>query len=137
MTDTRARWPCLGAWLATLAATACAQELQRPPQPVAPPVSQPASPAVAQPASQQQPPKLASVTIINVVSDVARNIGVDASQVPLNVQVPMDVAASVCGIGIDVLTQQAARGVAQCTAQSTTRALDEWVQRQVQGNAQK
>jgi len=123
MKRTRAWWTTLGSTgLAAVAAGAIAQQPAQPPAP---------------PSTPQQQPKLASVTIINVANDVARNIGVDTSQIPLNVQVPMDVAAGVCGIGADVLAQQAAKGVAQCTAQNTTRALDDAVQRQVQGNAQK
>ena len=80
-------------------------------------------------------PALASVTIINVASDVARNIGVDASQIPLNVQVPVEVAVAVCGIPAEELTKKAASGVAQCTARSTTSGLDRAVERQVRGNA--
>src|SRR2546423_15225651 len=84
-----------------------------------------------------QPPALVSVTIINVANDVARNTGIDASQIPLNVQVPLDVAATVCDTTSDALARQGANGIMQCTAQRTASGLDEVVRRRVQGNAGK
>jgi hypothetical protein len=82
-------------------------------------------------------PVLASVTIVDVAEAVARNIGVESSRVPLNVQVPLEVAAEVCGAPQTVLTQRATSGVAQCTARTTSPGLESAVQRQVRGNTQK
>lgn len=84
---------------------------------------------------QAEQPPTASVTIIRVADDVARNIGVDASQIPLNVTVPLDVAAAVCGLDAAVLARQAERGIAQCTAQQTASGLDDIVRQRVRGNA--
>lgn len=88
-------------------------------------------------AAQAEQGQLASVTILRVADDVARNIGVDASQIPLNVTVPLDVAASVCGVDVSVLARQADNGVAQCNAQRTASGLDDVVRQRVRGNAQR
>jgi hypothetical protein len=88
-------------------------------------------------ARAEQGGQLASVTILRVADDVARNIGVDASQIPLNVTVPLDVAAAVCGIDVSVLARQADNGVAQCNAQRTASGLDDVVRQRVRGNAQR
>jgi hypothetical protein len=87
--------------------------------------------------AQQSGPVSVSVTIINVANDVAKNTGIDASQIPLNVQVPLDVAATVCASSAEALTRQAVNGIVQCTAQRTASGLDEVVLRQVRGNAAK
>jgi len=93
--------------------------------------------ASAAPALADDQPRLVSVTILNVANDVARDIGVDASQIPLNVQVPLEVAVGVCGVTADVLTRKSDSGIAQCTAQSTSRGLNDVVQKQVRGNTQR
>ena len=46
------------------------------------------------------------------------NIGV-----PITVQVPVGVAANVCGVAANVLAQQKKTGAATCTAKSGSRAL--------------
>jgi primosomal replication protein N len=51
-------------------------------------------------------------------------------------QVPVDLAANVCGIPADVLSQQVARGAATCTATRTSTALNEIVQKQVKKDQQ-
>jgi hypothetical protein len=80
---------------------------------------------------------LVSVDISNVANNIAKNINVDVSQIPVNVQVPVDVAANVCGVGVNVLGTQAASGNAQCTAKSTSEALNQTVLRQVKGTTQR
>lgn len=51
--------------------------------------------------------------------------------VPINVQVPIGVAANVCGVDANVLAQQAQGGSGSCTAQSGSRALAQRVNRQL------
>jgi hypothetical protein len=77
---------------------------------------------------------LVNVSVNNVANDIARNINVDVSQIPVTVQVPIGVAATVCGVAANVLGTQAASGNAQCTATSTSTALNNLVQSQLKRN---
>lgn len=79
---------------------------------------------------------LVNVRIQNVANDIARNINVDVSQIPVTVQAPIGIAATVCGVGANVLGQQRDSGTATCDASSTSSALDQLVQRQLKGNTQ-
>lgn len=76
---------------------------------------------------------LVNVDISNVANNIAKNIHVDVSQIPLTVQAPIGVAANVCGVNANVLAQQGA-GLANCTATSTSTALNQIVQRQIKQN---
>lgn len=76
---------------------------------------------------------LVNVDISNVANNIAKNINVDVSQIPLTVQAPIGVAANVCGVNANVLAQQGA-GLANCTATSTSTALNQIVQRQIKQN---
>jgi hypothetical protein len=73
---------------------------------------------------------LVNVDISNVRTNIARDINVNVSQIPVNVQVPIGVAATVCGVNANVLAQQNG-GNAACTATSTSQALASSVQRQL------
>lgn len=84
-----------------------------------------AGPALAQQSS------LVTVEIQNVANTIAQNLSVDVSQIPLTVQVPVGVAANVCGIDANVLAEQARGRTGACTANSTTSALDQTVQQQI------
>jgi hypothetical protein len=79
---------------------------------------------------------LVNVDISNVANNVAKNISVDVSQVPVKVQVPVGIAANVCGVDANVLGRQDA-GAAACQATTTSTALDQAVQRQIKGTGQK
>jgi len=74
---------------------------------------------------------LVNVELKNVANDIAKNLSVDVSQIPVSVQVPIDLAATVCGVAVNVLGTQAASGNASCAATSTSTALNETVQRQL------
>jgi hypothetical protein len=76
---------------------------------------------------------LVNVDISNVANNIAKNINVDVSQIPLTVQAPIGVAANVCGVNANVLSQQGA-GLANCTATSSSTALNQIVQRQIKQN---
>lgn len=76
---------------------------------------------------------LVNVDISNVANNIAKNINVDVSQIPVTVQAPIGVAANVCGVNANVLAQQGA-GLANCTATSTSTALNQIVQRQIKQN---
>jgi len=46
-------------------------------------------------------------------------------------QVPIDVAATVCGVSVSALAASAANGTATCTATTTTPQLTQAVQQQI------
>ena len=96
-------------------------------------------PRVPQLSFAQQPPHqsgLVNVDVHNVANNIAKNINVDVSQIPVTVQAPIGIAATVCGIGANVLGQQRDSGTATCSASSTSSALDQLVLRQIKGGTQ-
>jgi hypothetical protein len=75
---------------------------------------------------------LVNVNISNVANDLAKNLKVDVSQIPVSVQVPVGVAANVCNVDANVLAQQKqGADAAQCDASTTNQALNQVVQRQL------
>jgi len=72
-----------------------------------------------------------TVDVRNVSTRIAGNINVDVSTVPGSVQLPVGVAAQVCGVDADVLAKRNQDGAARCAATTTTVALDQAVQRQL------
>jgi hypothetical protein len=85
--------------------------------------------AVAPALAQQS--GLVNVNLTNVKTDIAKNINVDVSQIPVTIQAPVAVAANVCGVAVDVLTSQAQQGAAKCDAKTTNDALNQIVQTQL------
>jgi hypothetical protein len=85
--------------------------------------------AVAPAFSQQS--GLVNVNLTNVKTEIAKNINVNVSQIPVTIQVPIAVAANVCGVAVDVLTSQATQGDAKCDAKTTNDALNQVVQTQL------
>ncbi len=84
----------------------------------------------AGPALSQQS-GLVNVSLNNVANNIAQNLSVDVSQIPVSVQAPIGVAANVCGIDANVLAQQAQGGAANCAATTTSNALNQIVLRQI------
>ncbi len=84
-----------------------------------------AGPALAQQSG------LVNVSLNNVANNIAQNLSVDVSQIPVSVQAPVGVAANVCGIDANVLAQQAQAGAANCAALTTSNALNQIVLRQI------
>jgi hypothetical protein len=74
---------------------------------------------------------LVNVDLSNIRTEIAKNISVDVSQVPVNVQVPVDVAATVCDVNAAVLADQVKSGSATCTAKNDTSTLNSVVQNQI------
>jgi hypothetical protein len=72
---------------------------------------------------------LVNVDVKNVANNLAQNLKVDVSQIPVTVQAPVAVAAAVCGVSAAVLSQQASG--ANCTATTTNDALNQIVQQQI------
>jgi len=84
-----------------------------------------AGPALAQQSG------LVNVDIKNVANNLARDLNVNVSQIPVTVQVPVGIAAAVCGVDANVLAQQKKNGDAACTANNTSQGLTQAVQRQL------
>ena len=74
---------------------------------------------------------LVNVTLGDVViSQIAQDLNVEVSQIPVTVQVPVGVAANVCGVAANVLasSKKDAAGAA-CDATTSSEALTQVVQR--------
>jgi len=76
-------------------------------------------------------PALVNVNLQNVLNDLSVAIKVDKANIPVNAQVPIDVAANVCGVSVSALSASIASGTASCTATTTSAALTQAVQQQI------
>lgn len=72
------------------------------------------------------------VDIKPVAAQVAKNLNVEATRVPLTVQAPLEVAASACAIPASVLGAQGGAGAVGCTATVTSPALEQLVRTRLQ-----
>ena len=75
-----------------------------------------------------QQSSLVIVDIKPIAAEIARNANVEASEIPLTVQAPVDVAAKACGVSANVLREQAGQGGVSCAATTTSPALERLVQ---------
>lgn len=76
-------------------------------------------------------PTLVSVNLQNVANNLSVSLKVNRDNIPVTAQVPIDVAASVCGVSVSALAASAANGHATCTATTTTPQLTQAVQQQI------
>lgn len=76
-------------------------------------------------------PTLVSVNLQNVLNNLSVSLNVNRDNIPVTAQVPINVAASVCGVSVDALAASVASGHASCTATTTTPALTQAVQQQI------
>ena len=76
-------------------------------------------------------PGLVNVNLQNVLNNLSVALSVDRANIPVNAQVPIDVAANVCGVSVNVLSASIASGQAGCTATTTSPQLTQYVQQQV------
>ena len=80
-------------------------------------------------------PGLVNVNLSNVLNNLALDLKVDKANIPINAQIPISVAANVCGVSINVLSIGAGGGSSKgCTAQTTSPELDQAVQQQLAAN---
>ena len=80
---------------------------------------------------------LVNVNLSNVLNDLAVQLHIDRSNIPINAQIPITLAANVCGVSINILSVGAAGGnSAGCTAKTSSPELAQTVQQQLasQGN---
>src|SRR6476661_576179 len=80
-------------------------------------------------------PSLVKVNLSNVLNNLALDLKIDKANIPINAQIPINIAANVCGVSINVLSIGAGGGSSKgCTANSTSPALDQAVQQQLAAN---
>ena len=76
-------------------------------------------------------PTLVSVNLQNVLNNLSVALKVDQANIPVNAQIPVDVAANVCGVSVNVLAASVASGHGSCTATTTSPSLIQYVQQQL------
>lgn len=74
---------------------------------------------------------LISVDISDVRAEIAKNVNVSLEDVPITVQLPVDVAANVCGTNVNVLTIQINANDNTCRATTTSAELEQAVRNQM------
>ena len=73
---------------------------------------------------------LVNVNLSNVLNDLALDLKIDKANIPINAQIPITIAANVCGVSINILSVSAGNK-ANCTANSTSPELSQAVQQQL------
>ena len=82
-----------------------------------------------------QVPSLVNVNLSNVLNNLALDLHIDKANIPINAQIPISLAANVCGVSINVLSIGAGGGSSQgCTAQTASPELVQAVQQQLAAN---
>ncbi|HXH52261.1 MAG TPA: hypothetical protein VNH53_02370 [Sphingomicrobium sp.] len=76
-------------------------------------------------------PALVNVNLENVLNNLSVALSIDRANIPVNAQVPVQVAANVCGVSVSVLSASIASGQASCTATTTSPELVQIVQQQI------
>ncbi len=74
---------------------------------------------------------LVVVNVSDVIDDIAVDLNVSENQIPVTVQVPVAVAAAICGLDVNVLAKQRQDGERTCDATSNNAALNKIVQKQM------
>lgn len=80
-------------------------------------------------------PSLVNVNLSNVLNDLALDLKIDKANIPINAQIPINIAANVCGVSINVLSIGAGGGKSDgCTANSISPELKQYIQEQLAAN---
>jgi hypothetical protein len=75
-------------------------------------------------------PSLVNVNLQNVLNDLSVRLQIDRANIPVNAQIPIQLAANVCGVSINVLSVSTG-GQAVCTAKTAPAELAQVVQQQI------
>jgi hypothetical protein len=71
---------------------------------------------------------LINVDLSHIRAEIARNANIALERVPITIQLPVTVAANVCGVNVNILTVQVdTGGQNSCTATATSPALEQEV----------
>jgi hypothetical protein len=73
---------------------------------------------------------LVNVDLRNVLNDLSVKLNLDKSNLPITIQLPIQIAANVCGVSINVLAASTG-GQANCAATSAPQSLTQAVQLQM------
>ncbi len=57
-------------------------------------------------------------------AEIAKDINVNVSDIPVNIQVPVSVAAAICNVPVSVLAQTKVKGDAACSPTASSTALN-------------
>jgi hypothetical protein len=80
-------------------------------------------------------PSLVNVNLSNVLNNLALDLKIDKANIPINAQIPINIAANVCGVSINVLSIGAGGGSSKgCTANSISPELKQYIQEQLAAN---
>lgn len=75
---------------------------------------------------------LLNVDLSNVLNNLALDLKIDKANIPINAQIPVNVAANVCGVSINILSIGAGGGSSKgCTATTSSPELTQAVQQQI------
>jgi hypothetical protein len=77
---------------------------------------------------------LVNVDLRNVLNDLALDLKIDKSSIPINAQIPINVAANVCGVSINILSVGGGGSSQGCTANSISPELAQYIQQQIAAN---
>jgi hypothetical protein len=80
---------------------------------------------------QNQGLVVVDLTNADVANNIARDLDINVSEVPVNVQLPIGIAAAVCDVNASVLAHQKKTGSPTCKATSTNASLNKAVQQQM------
>jgi hypothetical protein len=78
---------------------------------------------------------LVNVNLSNVLNDLAVQLHVDRANIPVNAQIPITIAANICGVSINVLSVSQGGTSQGCTAVRTSPQLTQVVGQQLQAGA--
>ena len=75
---------------------------------------------------------LVNVNLSNVLNNLALDLKIDKANIPVNAQIPITLAANVCGVSINILTIGGSGGKSSgCTATNSSPELAQAVQQQM------
>jgi hypothetical protein len=70
-----------------------------------------------------------------VLNNLALDLKIDKANIPINAQIPINIAANVCGVSINILSIGAGGGKSDgCTANSISPELKQYIQEQLAAN---
>ena len=74
---------------------------------------------------------LVNVNLSNVLNDLALDLKIDKANIPVNAQIPITIAANVCGVSINILSVSTGGSSKGCTANTSSPELAQTVQQQI------
>lgn len=86
-------------------------------------------------ASAQTSDALINVNIQDVLQDIAVDLNVSENSIPVNVQLPINLAANVCDVDVSVLSAKVETGDATCVAVTGSQEVTQIVSQQIDASA--